>query len=112
MPMCRPWLRRARALAAPDTLPSARVLAAVQSEHGDSFVSFVRAQSLQTHQRLLAMPWSAPQQARYEAMAAKSLEDQRAIEEGDTMPFEVYREEYTSPARLGRAAFEPVHHDA
>ena len=100
------------ALAAPDTLPSARVLAAVQSEHGDSFVSFVRAQSLQTHQRLLAMPWSAPQQARYEAMAAKSLEDQRAIEEGDTMPFEIYREEYTSPARLCRAAFEPVHHDA
>ena len=100
------------ALAAPDTLPSARVLAAVQSEHGDSFVSFVRAQSLQTHQRLLAMPWSASQQARYEAMAAKSLEDQRAIEEGDTMPFEVYRQEYTSPARLGRAAFEPVHHDA
>ena len=96
-------------LAAPETLPSARVLAAVQSQHNDSFVSFVRAQSLQTHNRLLAMPWSPAQQARYEAMAAKSLDDQRAIEASDTMPFDVYRAEYTSPARLGRAAFEPVH---
>jgi glutamate--cysteine ligase len=85
------------------------VLAAVQSQHNDSFVSFVRAQSLQTHNRLLAMPWSPAQQARYEAMAAKSLDDQRAIEASDTMPFDVYRAEYTSPARLGRAAFEPVH---
>ncbi|AOW12622.1 glutamate--cysteine ligase [Hydrogenophaga crassostreae] len=98
-------------LAAPDTLPSARVLAAVRNEHSDSFVSFVRAQSLQTHNHLLDLPWSSGQQARYEAMAAKSLDDQRAIEANDTMPFDVYREEYTSPARLGRAAYEPVHHD-
>ena len=55
------------------------------------------------------MPWSAEQQTRYAAMAAKSLEDQRAIEAGDSMPFEMYRKEYTSPARLGRAAYEPVH---
>ena len=99
-------------LAAPDTLPSARVLAAVQRDHKDSFVSFVRTQSLNTHNRLLAMPWSANQQSRYEAMAAKSIDDQRAIEASDTMPFDVYRAEYTSPARLGRAAFEPVHHGA
>ncbi|MEX1168128.1 MAG: glutamate--cysteine ligase [Hydrogenophaga sp.] len=96
-------------LAAPDSLPSARVLAAVQREHGDSFVSFVREQSLATHNRLLAMPWSEEQQARYAAMAEKSLGDQRAIEAGDSMPFEMYRKEYTSPARLGRAAYEPVH---
>jgi glutamate--cysteine ligase len=99
----------AAALAAPDTLPSAQVLAAVQRDHGDSFVSFVRAQSLKAHQQLLALPWRPDQQARYEAMAAQSLEDQRTIEANDTMPFDVYRAEYTSPARLGRATFEPVH---
>ena len=99
----------AAALAAPDTLPSARVLAAVQRDHSDSFVSFVRAQSLKAHQQLLALPWRADQQARYEAMAAQSMEDQRTIEANDTMPFDVYRAEYTSPARLGRAAYEPVH---
>jgi glutamate--cysteine ligase len=30
------------------------------------------------------------------------MEDQRKIEAADTMPFEIYRQEYTSPARLGR----------
>jgi glutamate--cysteine ligase len=90
------------ALQAPDTLPSARVLQAMHRDHHDVFVAFAREQSLQTHARLLALPWSAKQQARYEAMAAQSLADQRAIEAADTMPFEIYRQEYTSPHRLGR----------
>jgi glutamate--cysteine ligase len=90
------------ALQAPDTLPSARVLQRMHDAHTDSFVAFARDQSLQTHERLLALPWSAKQQARYEAMAAQSLADQRAIEAADTMPFEIYRQEYTSPNRLGR----------
>ena len=95
-------------LNAPDTLPSARVLSAVREAHGDSFVAFARAQSLKNHAELLAMPWSAKQQARFEAMAAQSVADQRAIEAADTMPFEIYRQEYTSPARLGRPRPEAV----
>lgn len=90
------------ALQAPDTLPSARVLSAVRAEHGDSFVAFARAQSLKNHAELLTMPWSTKQQARFEAMAAQSVADQRAIEAADTMPFEIYRQEYTAPTRLGR----------
>ncbi|MBS3996660.1 MAG: glutamate--cysteine ligase [Hydrogenophaga sp.] len=90
------------ALQAPDSLPSARVLQRMHAAHDDAFVAFARDQSLQTHERLLSLPWSAKQQARYEAMAAQSLADQRAIEAADTMPFEIYRQEYTSPARLGR----------
>ena len=86
----------------PDTLPSARVLQAMHEQHGDSFVAFARAQSLQTHQHLAALSWSSEQQTRFEAMAAKSVADQRAIEAADTMPFEIYRQEYVSPARLGR----------
>ena len=99
----------AASLAAPDTLPSAQVLAAVQGAHNDSFVSFVRAQSLQAHHHWLALPWSATQQARYEAMATQSLENQAAIEAQDRLPFDVYLAEYTSAARLGRPAYEPVH---
>ncbi|MGE0348976.1 glutamate--cysteine ligase [Hydrogenophaga sp.] len=91
-----------KALLQPDTLPSARVLQAMHAEHDDSFVAFARAQSLATHQHLLGLPWSSKQQARYEAMAAQSVEDQRAIELADSMPFEIYRQEYVSPARLGR----------
>jgi glutamate--cysteine ligase len=34
--------------------------------------------------------------------------DQRAIEAADTMPFEIYRQEYTSPTRLGRPRQQAV----
>ena len=100
------------ALLAPDSLPSARVLAAMHADHGDSYVAFVRAQSLRIHQGLLALPWSAQQEQRYTAMAEASLAAQRAIEAADSLPFEAYRQEYVSPAGLGRAAFEPVGHGA
>ena len=81
----------------------------MHAEHGDSFVSFRRAPSRNRRtSTCLSLPWSAKQQARFEAMAVQSLEDQRAIEASDTMPFDVYRQEYTSPSRLGRAAYEPV----
>ncbi|MDM7949430.1 glutamate--cysteine ligase [Hydrogenophaga sp.] len=92
---------RARLLA-PETLPSARVLQSMRTEHADSFIGFVRSCTAQNQDRLLQLPWSSKQQARYEAMALQSMEDQRKIEAADTMPFEIYRQEYTSPARLGR----------
>jgi glutamate--cysteine ligase len=84
----------------PDTLPSARVLAAMARDHGDSFVSFVRAQSAHTQEALLALPWSAVQQAHFERLSAQSIEQQKAIEAADTLPFEIYRREYVSPERL------------
>jgi glutamate--cysteine ligase len=88
------------ALLAPQTLPSARVLAATQTGHQSSFIDFVRTRSQSIRQQLLDLPWTGEQQARFEAMAAKSLADQRAIEAGDSLPFEIYRQEYISPARL------------
>lgn len=87
---------------APETLPSARVLAAIGQQHSDSFVGFVRHQSQQIHEQLLALDWSAAQQARYEAMADQSVRDQQAIEAADSLPFEIYRQEYVSAKRLGR----------
>ncbi|MNT03686.1 Glutamate--cysteine ligase [compost metagenome] len=87
----------------PDSLPSARVLAAIEQQHGNSFVGFVRAQSEQTRAALLALPFSAAQQAGFEQMTAESIQAQKRIEAADTMPFEIYREQYVSPARLGMA---------
>ncbi|MFP8777446.1 glutamate--cysteine ligase [Hydrogenophaga sp. RWCD_12] len=87
-------------LLAPDTLPSARVLAATQREHSASFIHFVRTRSQGIRQQLLDLPWTEAQQARYEAMAKQSVADQKAIEASDSMPFEIYRQEYVSPARL------------
>jgi glutamate--cysteine ligase len=89
------------ALHEPARLPSARVLAAMAASHDNSFVAFSRAQSLQTRQGLLDLPWQPAQQARFEAMARQSLEDQKKIETADTMPFEIFRQEYVSPKRLG-----------
>ena len=91
------------ALQAPDTLPSARVLAAMQG-FDDSFVQFVRAQSVQTQAHFLQMPWTAEQQARFEAMTQQSVAEQKKIEAADTMPFEIYREKYLSANRLGQPA--------
>ena len=88
------------ALQQPDTLPSARVLAVTRQDFESSFVKFVRAQSAQTQQSLLALPFSGELQARFEAMTRDSIAEQRKIEAADTTPFEIYRQEYVSSARL------------
>ena len=84
----------------PDTLPSARVLAVTRQDFESSFVKFVRAQSAQAQQSLLALPFSGELQARFEAMTRDSIAEQRKIEVADTLPFEIYRQEYVSSARL------------
>lgn len=95
------WAAATAALHDPSLLPSSRVLAAMTAEHDNSFVHFVRERSLQTRQALLDLPWTPAQQARYEAMAVKSVQDQQAIEAADTMPFEQFRQDYVSASRLG-----------
>jgi glutamate--cysteine ligase len=89
-------------LAAPQTLPSARVLDAMQRDFGSSYTRFARAQSQATRERLLALPYPTAMQSRFEAMAAASVDKQCEIEAGDTMPFEIYRQQYLAPERLGR----------
>ncbi len=97
-----------RSLAAPETLPSARVLQAINGQHGGSFIDFTRDRSAATHAAICALPWARDQQQRFEAQVAKSVADQQAIEHADTMPFEVYRQEYVSAARLGRPKLASV----
>ncbi len=89
------------ALNAPDSLPSARVLQAMASGHGNSFTSFVRAQSESTREHFARLPWAEHEQAHFEQMTQDSIEAQRKIEESETVPFEVYREQYVSAERLG-----------
>ena len=84
-----------------DTTPSARVLAAVAERPDHAFVGFVREQSALTRQYLLDLPWSADQQAVFDALSRQSLADQKAIEAADSLPFERYRQAYVSPERLG-----------
>ena len=90
-----------------DTTPSARVLRAVAAGPEKSFVGFVCDQSAHTHQHLLGLAWDAAQQTAFEAESRQSLIDQKAIEDTDSMPFEMYRQEYVSAHRLGQGLPSP-----
>lgn len=94
-------LRGAQALLeAPELLPSARVLESMARDFGNSFLDFGIGQSRMTRSKLLALPFSSAQQARYSLMSEQSLQEQRAIEASDTMDFEAYRQQYIAPERL------------
>jgi glutamate--cysteine ligase len=89
-----------QALEEPDTLPSARVLATMQRDFGGSHIDFVRAQSEQTRNLLLAQPWSSDKQAGFEAQAEASTSARLAIEAADTVDFETWRLGYLAAERL------------
>ncbi|MDP1967684.1 MAG: glutamate--cysteine ligase, partial [Burkholderiaceae bacterium] len=88
-------------LANTDTAPSARVLAAMARDFDSSYVAFTRAQAEQTRNRLLALPFSSDLQAKYAALSKASVEVQMSIEANDSLPFEIYRQQYLSVERLG-----------
>ena len=88
------------ALAEPEALSSARVLATMQRDFDGSHINFLRAQSEQTRNHLLALPWASEQQAAFVAMAKESVAQQRAIEVADTVDFETFRQAYLAPERL------------
>ncbi|MEO8248880.1 MAG: glutamate--cysteine ligase [Burkholderiales bacterium] len=80
--------------------PSATVLEVMNSKFDGSYVQFIRSQSAAARQALLELPWPAELAAHFRGLAEQSIEDQRALEAADSMPFEQYREHYLSPARL------------
>ncbi len=83
------------------TLPSARVLAVMAQDFDNSFVRFARAQSEKTRAAFHALPFSTEQDAHFKALSAQSIAEQKQIESLDSMPFEVYRQQYVSADRLG-----------
>lgn len=82
-----------------DSLPSARVLAAMR-EHDNSFVRFAREQSVKAQQTLLGLPFTDAQHEAYVAMTQQSVREQKEVEASDSMSFEAYREAYVSASRL------------
>ncbi len=88
------------ALHDPAQLPSARVLKAMHEEAGDVYVRFVVAQSRRHREAIGALPLDPAVEAGFARMAAESLAAQAQIEAEDTMPFEIYRQQYLSPRRL------------
>jgi glutamate--cysteine ligase len=84
----------------PNQLPSARVLDAIGSADGCAYTAFVRERSMRAQAELLALPWSAQLQARFEREAQESLDAQAALEAADTLSFEEFRQDYVSARRL------------
>jgi glutamate--cysteine ligase len=84
----------------PDATPSARVLASMNREHGDSYVKFALAQSRKHHAALRNHPYTAELAADFDEKAKASLEKQAAVEAADTQPFEEWRKHYLSRDRL------------
>ncbi len=85
----------------PQTAPSAHVLAAMERDFDGSYTAFTRAQSAQTRAALLALPYADAIQNRFIKLAQESVEEQRRIEAADSLPFEIYRQQYLSVERLG-----------
>jgi glutamate--cysteine ligase len=90
----------AQALADPASVPSARVLHAMERNHDGSFLRFVLAQSLAHKGHLKSLPLHESTRKRFADLAAGSLEVQRKIEAADKVDFETFRKRYLDPAAL------------
>jgi glutamate--cysteine ligase len=98
----RDGVRHAReTLADPEQLSSARMLKEMATHFGGSFVHLIRERSRATRRALLDLPWPDAEAARFRTLSEASLREQHALEAMDeNVPFETFREQYLSPARL------------
>ena len=84
-----------------ETLPSARVLDTMVRDFEGSFTGFGRAQSEQVKDTIMRLPFAPQVHARIAALARASMQEQQRIEAADTMPFEIFRQQYLDTKRLG-----------
>jgi glutamate--cysteine ligase len=84
----------------PAASPSARVLAELAARHGGAYSDFVAGRSDAVREELLVLPQPAGDAARFAALAAESIAEQRRREAADTVAFETYRQQYLAPQRL------------
>ena len=90
----------AGALKDPQAVPSARVLHAMQRNHGGSYLRFVLAESLLHRGSLAGTPLAPDVAQQFAALARASLAEQRDIEASDRVDFETYRRQYLDPSKL------------
>jgi len=89
-----------RQLADLTSLPSSRVLAAIQRDGQGSYTRFVRGCAEAIRRNMLDRPLAPAVEARMHAEAAASLAEQARIEAADSEPFEVFRQRYVDPIHL------------
>lgn len=81
-------------------LPSARLLDTMARDFDGSYTRYMRARSAAVQAELLADPWPADLAAQYSALAATSVQAQRALEAADTLPFETFRQRYVDARQI------------
>jgi glutamate--cysteine ligase len=91
----------------PETLPSARVLKSITDEFDGGFLAFVQARSAQTKRAMLAQALTDAEHMALSQQTSTSVQQQQEIEAGDSMPFDIYLQEYLSPRRLMTKATSP-----
>ena len=84
----------------PSTTPSARVLSALARNHDNVYLRFGLVQSLLHAGYLRGLPLAPQALLAFEALAEKSLAEQKRIEAADTLDFESYRKRYLSHETL------------
>ena len=89
----RPWLARA-------FLPLYAAVLIVTLVVGRLTVDLPSIQSVSGRRVVLALPFGDDALSRFERLAERSLEEQRALEIGDTLSFEEWRQAYLAPVRL------------
>jgi glutamate--cysteine ligase len=85
----------------PESVPSARVLHAIQRNHSGSYVRFVLAESLLHRATLLSLPLPPQVEHEFALLARASLAKQRQMEAHDRVDFETFRKSYLDPTLLG-----------
>src|SRR5688572_29925331 len=90
----------------PDRLPSARVLRAVEQDHGRSFPDFVLAQSRRHRDALSNAPLAPAARQRHQGLAAESLAEAHRMEAAADVPFDAYRRRYLGQSLLSGRHFD------
>jgi glutamate--cysteine ligase len=93
--------RQVAVLRDPMLVPSARVLVEMQRSHQGSYTDFACELSRKHRAALMAQEFPREEEERFARLAAESIEKQKQIEAGDTLPFEEYRKKYLAVERLG-----------
>jgi glutamate--cysteine ligase len=68
--------------------------------HGNSYLRFALARSVEHRRMLDSDPLPAEVEALLTRLAKDSIENQRKIEASDKIPFETFRQQYLSPESL------------
>ncbi len=63
-------------------------------------MAFAKATSLATKEAMLGLEFKPAMQQHFADLARSSWDAQRQVEDADTMPFDIYLQEYLSPQHL------------